>query len=147
MYKRPFWNFQPEPLINSEQKPIVIPSASLEQNGMLAEAPGKVLNLTLHKMAFEVMVTGEKKEEFRRGNPWITSRLMDEYFNPKTYNFIKFTNGYGSHRPFFICKYEGFTECYMAVMERRYSNGLIVNGIGKGDFIIYCGQIIEVGNW
>ena len=116
-------------------------------NEMLAEVPVRVLNLTLHKKAFEVMVTGEKWEEFRKRSKWIISRLMDDRFSPKKYDVIKFTNGYGNDKPFFVCEYEGFLECYMSVAERRYSNGLTVNDIGKGDFIIYCGKVIEVGNW
>jgi len=34
----------------------------------------------------------------------------------------------------------------MNATDRKYSNGLIVSGISKGDFIIYCGNIVEWGN-
>lgn len=106
----------------------------------------RTLNLTLNKKAFEVMVTGEKPEEFRKGSDWIRSRLMHSDGTYKRYHQIKFVNGYGSDKPYFICKYEGFLECYMEVAERIYSNGLTVSGIGRGDFIIYCGDILETGN-
>ena len=106
----------------------------------------KTLHLTLSKKPFEVMVTGEKWEEFRKGSDWIISRLFDKEHNEKEYDVIKFVNGYGSDKPYFICRYNGFLECYMNVETREYSNGLIVEGIGKGDFVIYCGDIIEKGN-
>ena len=92
------------------------------------------------------MVTGEKQEEFRAGSNWIRSRLVDSLDNEKEYDVIKFVNGYGKDKPYFICEYGGFMECYMDVTKREYSNGLTIIGIGKGDFIIYCGDIIESGN-
>jgi hypothetical protein len=104
------------------------------------------LHLTLSKQPFEVMLTGEKKEEFRKGGDWIRSRLFDKIGKDKEYKYIKFVNGYGNDKPYFICEYKGFLECYMDVAERKYLNGLIVSDIGKGDFIIYLGDIIERGN-
>ena len=92
------------------------------------------------------MVTGEKQEEFRKNSDWIRSRLFDKEDNEKEYDYIKFVNGYGADKPYFICKYEGFMECYMDAAKRKYSNGLSITGIGKGDFIIYCGAIVESGN-
>lgn len=106
----------------------------------------RLLHLSLKKDPFAVMVTGEKQEEFRQNSDWIRSRLFDKENNEKEYDYIKFVNGYGADKPYFICKYEGFMECYMDVAERNYSNGLSISGIGKGDFIIYCGEVIESGN-
>lgn len=91
------------------------------------------------------MVTGEKDEEFRENSQWIRSRLFDKEGKPKNYDLIKFTNGYGSDKPYFICKYVDFMECYMPI-ERKYSDGSEIKGIGKGDFIIMLGEIIERGN-
>lgn len=50
----------------------------------------KTLFLSLKKEAFEVMVTGEKKEEFREGSDWIDSRLYDHDRNEKEYDLINF---------------------------------------------------------
>ena len=47
------------------------------------------LKLSINKKAFDVMVTGEKTEEFRDESKWIMSRLK------KDYDFVQFTNGYG----------------------------------------------------
>jgi hypothetical protein len=106
----------------------------------------KTLFLSLKKLPFDVMATGEKKEEFRKNSNWIRSRLFDKSNNEKKYKYIKFVNGYGKNKPYFICEYEGFLECYMNAADRKYSNGLIVSGISIGDFIIYCGKIVEWGN-
>lgn len=105
-----------------------------------------VLYLSLKKKPFDVMITGEKNEEFRKRSTWIMSRLYDNAGKQKHYDYIKFVNGYGNDKPYFICKYEGVFECYMKVAKHSYSNGLIVDGINKGDFIILCGEIIERGN-
>ncbi len=51
----------------------------------------RILHLTLSKMPFEVMVTGEKSTEYREPSKWILSRLQG-----KDYDLIKFVNGYGS---------------------------------------------------
>lgn len=106
----------------------------------------RTLHLSLKKEPFSVMVTGEKQEEFRKNSDWIRSRLFDKDDNERKYDYIKFVNGYGADKPYFICKYEGFMECYLNVSERKYSNGFSIAGIGKGDFIIYFGEIVERGN-
>lgn len=106
----------------------------------------RMLHLSLKREPFAVMVTGEKQEEFRKNSHWIRSRLFDKNENPREYDYIKFVNGYGSDKPYFICKWGDFFECYTDCAPREYSNGLKIEGIGKGDFIIYCGDIIERGN-
>lgn len=96
------------------------------------------LHLTLHKKAFEVMVTGEKTEEFRKPSVWMHRRLI------KPYEYVKFVNGYGSHRPYFICKYLGYGFNTTAFC-RTYSNGLKVQ-VDVSDWVLYLGEIIEKGN-
>ena len=75
--------------------------------------------LSINKKAFEVMVTGEKFEEFRNESKWILSRLN------KDHDYIQFTNGYESESPVFIAKYSGYTT---ANIDEVYSNGLAVKG-------------------
>ena len=53
----------------------------------------RILHLSLHHMAFEVMVTGEKELEFRKKSKWIEARLFNKDGSRKQYDFIKFTNG------------------------------------------------------
>ena len=48
-----------------------------------------ILKLTLKKKWFDLMIVGKKNKEFRKPSKWIDSRLIG-----KSYNFVKFTNGY-----------------------------------------------------
>ena len=93
------------------------------------------LKLSINKKAFDVMVSGEKTEEFREESKWIMSRLLN-----KKYNFVQFTNGYGKERPVFLAKYLGYS---MGNVDKVYSNGLSVSG---DKVIIQLGEITEKHN-
>lgn len=93
------------------------------------------LKLSINKKAFDVMVTGEKTEEFRDESKWIMSRLK------KDYDFVQFTNGYGKERPVFIAKYLGYS---FGDVDKVYSNGLSVKGI---KIIIKVGEIVDVKHY
>lgn len=80
----------------------------------------RILHLSLKKPQFEVTISGEKKSEFRKPSKWILSRIIG-----KEYDFIKFTNGYGNHRPSFLCEFKGWR--YAESNNHKYSNGLVVN--------------------
>ncbi|UAB84993.1 hypothetical protein INR75_02890 [Zunongwangia sp. SCSIO 43204] len=113
----------------------------------------KTLKLTVHAKAFEVMVTGEKTEEYRRKSKWIMSRLwkkVDELrgipvYAKKEYETIEIRNGYGKNSPFFIAEFKGHLE-NIHPFEETFSNGLQVN-VYKHDQIIEIGRIIKVGNY
>jgi hypothetical protein len=114
----------------------------MEKNLDTSISAGQTLHLTLHRKAFEVMVTGEKDIEFRANNTWMKSRLINKGGTVKKYQAIKFVNGYGKDKPYFICQYKGYGWISGVF---QYSNGLEVladNCIG-----IRCGKILEVGNW
>ena len=99
----------------------------------------KILHLSLNEAPFEVMVTGEKKLEFRNNSEWIKSRIV------KQYDAIKFTNGYGSDRPYFIveCRNEYWIKQKASTFS--YSNGLVVE-VTAGMLVIKLGDVIETGN-
>ena len=100
-----------------------------------------ILPLTLKKEAFEVMVTGEKKMEFREPSEWIYSRICNT-----RYTHIKFVNGYGDHRPFFIVELNGWGVTGESDTEWfQYSNGLKVS-VEPWDVVIHLGNIIKTGN-
>jgi hypothetical protein len=99
----------------------------------------RILYLTLSKMTFDVMVTGEKSTEYREPSKWILSRLQG-----KEYDLIKFVNGYGSDKPYFIAKFRGW-EIETNPYSVDFSNGLKVDS-KKGTVKIYAGEIIECGN-
>lgn len=105
------------------------------------ESSNKQLLLTLSKLPFDIMITGEKNIEIRKNSKWINSRLFNKDGSIKEYDIIKFTNGYGYKVPYFIVKYNGF---YYAENdhELNYSNGLKVE-VEKDDIIIRLGNILE----
>jgi hypothetical protein len=98
----------------------------------------KILYLTLKKPQFEVTSTGEKSIEYRRPSDWIESRLIG-----KSYDLVKFTNGYGADKPYFICEFLGWSHAKAGL--HKYSNGLVVN-VSDGYFQIELGSILEIGN-
>ncbi len=106
----------------------------------------KTLNLTLSKLPFDVMVTGEKVFEYRKdtSSGWMRSRLYNPDSTVKKYDLVRFSHGYGAAKPYFVAEYQGF---YIQndIEEVCYTNGLIVT-IYKGDFVISLGKIIESGN-
>jgi hypothetical protein len=94
-----------------------------------------LLQLTLNRDAFEVMRSGEKAEEFRKPSKWMLSRLN------KQYDTVKFTNGYGRERPWFIAE---VISVHYAESDytREYSSGLRVS-VSAGDVVITLGRVVE----
>lgn len=97
----------------------------------------KILHLTLKKVWFDLMVSGEKQFEYRTPSDWIATRLT------KDYDVIKFVNGYGNDKPYFICEYNGYE-----ISEKddvvSYNNSTVE--VENGDYIIHLGKILETGN-
>ena len=98
----------------------------------------QILHLTLKKHWFDLMLSGEKKQEFRKPSEWIKTRLVG-----KDYDLIKFVNGYGSDKPYFVCEYLGYE---LSVGYKKIAFQSTEVEIEKGDFIINLGKIIETGN-
>lgn len=98
------------------------------------------------------MITGEKQIEYRDNTKWIFSRLYKkeisktglEYFTPKKYDFVKFTNGYGKDKPYFIAEFVFHASLTHSGYE-KYSNGLEVL-LTPGMHVIKIGRIIEKNN-
>jgi hypothetical protein len=95
------------------------------------------LKLTLSKIPFDVMITGEKKTEYRRASKWIESRLYDKYRNLRNYMYVEFTNGYGKDKPRFTCEFKGVTVSDR--VDELYSNGLHVDTHEK-TYCIHLGE-------
>lgn len=88
------------------------------------------LKLTLSALPYQVMVTGEKLEEYRRQSDWLKSRLFrNGELRPFTH--IEFVNGYGKDRPRFTAEWKGLREIHPGDSEWNkmitYSNGLCVH--------------------
>ena len=65
----------------------------------------KYLQLTLKKNWFDLILSGEKKEEYREIKPYWEKRLIG-----KKYDRIIFRNGYGSYAPWFAIELKGITQ-------------------------------------
>lgn len=107
----------------------------------------KVLKLTLRREAFDVMVTGEKNEEYRDVSAWIQSRLYTKspsgQLTLKPYDLVEFTNGYGNHLPRFTAQYLGVER--RRSVQKTYSNGL---SFSTGEvYAIKLGPIVSIENW
>jgi len=61
----------------------------------------EVLHLTLKKKWFDMILYGDKREEYREIKPYWKKRL-ERIYTKKTYTHVKFTNGYGENRPCFV---------------------------------------------
>jgi len=81
----------------------------------------KILHLTLYKQWFIEILNGEKKIEYRVYSDYWVDRLKKEY------DYIKFVNGYGKHRPWMLIK-----------IDKIIAKGRI--------FEIHLGDVSETGN-
>jgi hypothetical protein len=77
----------------------------------------KVLHLTLKKKWFDMILSGEKKEEYREFKRHWIQRLTNEVALEnndkdnmyKDIELIKFTNGYGENAPSFLIECKGIS--------------------------------------
>jgi hypothetical protein len=63
------------------------------------------LHLTLKKKWFDMIASGEKKEEYREIKPYWTKRLTDG--DPKHWDVVAFRNGYAKDSPVIYCVFKG----------------------------------------
>ena len=61
----------------------------------------KTLHLTLKKKWFDMILSGEKKEEYRETKPYWIKRIKFDLWNKKPFHIIKFTSGYAKNAPTF----------------------------------------------
>ena len=97
-----------------------------------------VLHLTLKRNWFVLMLNGVKKQEYRKPTRWMKVRLEN-----KSYDVIKFVNGYGNDKPFFVCEYNGF-EIAKDAQTLEFDGNLI--NVDRGDYVIQLGQVVDYGN-
>jgi len=67
----------------------------------------KVLHLTLKKKWFDMILSGQKKEEYREIKPYWITRLKFDIWNTKPFDFIEFRNGYAKTAPTMIVECKG----------------------------------------
>jgi hypothetical protein len=125
--------------MSTSQQPLT--SAQIPPNTRLTKVPGeKVLRLTLHRKAFEIMITGEKTTEYRQQSKWIMSRLYGKH-----YDLVEFSNGYSKVSPKFTAIYRGWS-VEPTGYSVDYSNGLKVD-CKAGTVKIYLGPVLQIENW
>ena len=108
----------------------------------------KILHLTLTQLPFDLMAAEYKNFEYRKPSDWIKSRLYNADGSLKKYDVIKFTNGYGKHRPYFVCEYLEFflaERDFKAQFKSPTGMSLEIS-VKEDDIIIALGKIIEKGN-
>lgn len=106
----------------------------------------KILHLTLKKRWFDLIASGEKKEEYREDKEYWRTRLMDfdfvsrnsfmpfkKYNGYKHYDIIRFTNGYGKDAPTMDVEFKGV---------KAGGNGNPEWGYTEPCFIIKLGKIL-----
>lgn len=64
----------------------------------------RILRLTLKRRWFDMIASGEKKEEYREATKWTNSRVGPG----RTYDAVQFRNGYRPDSPTILVQYLGF---------------------------------------
>lgn len=71
----------------------------------------KTLHLTLEKKWFDIIASGEKKEEYREIKSYWEGRLCHPFYPVirqfRNYEVIKFKNGYGKNAPVLTVEFKG----------------------------------------
>ena len=103
-------------------------------------AKQRVLKLTIKRQWFDMIITGEKIEEYREIKPhWINRLYEADGITPIPYDLIEFSNGYDPARaPEATLEYKGFSVGYA---KKEWSN----NWQGQC-FVIRLGNLIEIKN-
>ena len=106
---------QAETEVQQSKNAELLPSAPLVANPVLPA----VLRLTLKKKWYDMILSGEKKEEYREVKAYWTNRLVDvwigegeEYhhedtFRAKEFDYVEFKNGYAKDAPTMLVEFKG----------------------------------------
>lgn len=98
----------------------------------------RVLHLTLKKKWFDMVASGEKKEEYREVKPYWESRLCSGFphkYAWKDFDVVEFRNGYSKSAPVIRLEWK-----YMAMREGNPEWGAEP---GTTYFVIKLGKIIQ----
>lgn len=109
----------------------------------------KILHLTLKKKWFDMIASGEKKEEYREWKPYWAERLLERGMKDccavyagdtskwKSFDIIRFKNGYSSSAPEMDIQCNGIT-----LGSGKYEWGGRCNQI-----VIKLGKILSIKNY
>ena len=119
----------------------------------------RILHLTLKKKWFDMIASGEKKEEYRDVSPYFISRLVKEFgapyscedFNffymgykssmaqPEHYDAVLFRNGYSKNSPEVLLEVKG--------IDIDFGKEEWGAKFGKLYFVIKLGKILSIKNY
>lgn len=93
------------------------------------------LHLNLHSKWFNMILSGQKKEEYREMKPFWHKRFLAG----KEFSTITFSNGYGKNRRQFVIECKGVQSC-LGIVEWGAPEGVCV-------YILKLGQILSRNNY
>lgn len=96
----------------------------------------KVLHLTLKKKWFDMIASGEKKEEYREVKEYWERRLQLKSFFEPCYTHVYFRNGYSKNAPSMTLSIE-------PSIDIREGNEEWGAEAGKKYFVIKLGEIVK----
>ena len=100
----------------------------------------KILRLTLKKKWFDLILSGEKLEDYRTDKPFWASRLCDKNGQAKKdFDLVECKNGYGKNVPTI---YREFKEITMAELHPP-KHGEEKLGFKATDFAIVMGEKVD----
>lgn len=95
----------------------------------------KILHLTLKKKWFDLIASGEKKEEYREPKPYWSKRFIADG-HIILYDEIHFRNGYSKNAPWMRVEWDGLHLTYFSSL-----------GEDKRVYAIRLGKVLEIKNW
>lgn len=107
----------------------------------LDRANMRILQLTLKKKWFDLIASGDKVFEYREYKQHWMSRLIGKN-GTRDYDEVRFTNGYGSNRPYIRVEFIG-----VIIMKGKYCNPDHSEPLEPENkyFVIGLGKVLEIG--
>lgn len=96
-----------------------------EINNLFSSKFFKYLRLTISREPMELILSGEKHEDYREDKPKLTQLMFTKDGVPKHFDYIEFRNGYEADSPRIIVEYKGYYKT--SFVEKEYSNGFIAS--------------------
>jgi hypothetical protein len=107
----------------------------------------KILHLTLTKKWFDLIASGEKKEEYREIKPYWNRRFFDfvSYHSGEAgsiyrkYDVVRFKNGYAKDAPTMDVEYDGMT----------ITGGIVEWGAEPHEtyYVLRLGKVLSISNY
>ncbi len=96
------------------------------------------LHLTLNRKWFDMIINGQKKEEYRDIKPYWQTRLFHKDGTPKDFDYVQFRNGYSPESPVAIVEFRS----------ARINTGNPEWGATDGEryYVITLGRVVHFKN-